>query len=192
MRTASVDEVKSSSDAASREHSRAGASARPPTICTPRPDAGTHYSLQGYHIHSAPGVEATQGQSHSLLYPPNATAAAGEKTSFAPQPEALKPTAAIPALDSFKRHWYKDWFKDRMVEKSDPFGFSSTGTSRNITRTQTPVPPLEGNYEAARRNSIVAANEAIEDSFQPDSELFILRYSAVPSDKYLQKDSNLQ
>ncbi|KAF2808330.1 uncharacterized protein BDZ99DRAFT_52683 [Mytilinidion resinicola] len=68
------------------------------------------------------------------------------------------PTEAIPALDTFKRNWYQDWFKDRSVEKTDPYGFTSAGTSTatspNVSRAGTPVPAVGGNYATARRQSL--------------------------------------
>ncbi|KAF2493849.1 hypothetical protein BU16DRAFT_528054 [Lophium mytilinum] len=69
-----------------------------------------------------------------------------------------KPTDAIPALDTFKRNWYQDWFADRSVEKTDPYGFTSVGTttpvSPNISRVGSPVPAMGGNYATARRASL--------------------------------------
>lgn len=35
--------------------------------------------------------------------------------------------------DHMKRDWYQVWLRDKTVEKSDPWGFSSTGASRTAS-----------------------------------------------------------
>lgn len=35
--------------------------------------------------------------------------------------------------DQHKAHWYHEWLRDKTVERSDPWGFSSTGVSRTAS-----------------------------------------------------------
>ncbi|OCK85859.1 hypothetical protein K432DRAFT_216850 [Lepidopterella palustris CBS 459.81] len=105
--------------------------------------------------------DTTQGLGHAEQRP----ALAHRDANLAPpkpETQTQKQTQTlrkpIPAMEAFRRDWYKDWFRDHSVEKADPFGFSSAGTStaasRNISRTGSPQPPACGNYETARRASL--------------------------------------
>jgi len=42
------------------------------------------------------------------------------------------------SMQEFKRSFYHHWIKDRSVEKSDPYGFSSANASRSQSRSPSP------------------------------------------------------
>lgn len=57
------------------------------------------------------------------------------------------------SLQDFKRSFYDHWMKDKSIENSNPFGFHSTNTSPNLSRSQSPS-PITYAQSLARRGSL--------------------------------------